>query len=97
MDRINTYLHRHQLNQACGAFLNIANPSQEKAFWELYTTGQDIIQDIIIKANRYKLTRINRDCLDADSFYMIDGYGTKEVSLVSKKQLAKDIHKILNN
>lgn len=97
MNRIDAYLHMHQLNKACDAFLDTASPSQEGAFWKLYTTGQDIIQDITIKANRYKLTGINRDCLDADSFYMISGYGTKEVSLVSQKQLAKDIHKILNN
>lgn len=98
MDRIDTYLHMHQLNKACDAFLDIASPSQEGAFWKLYTTGHDIIQDITTKANRYKLTGINRDCLDTDSFYMISGYGTKEeVSLVSQKQLAKDIHKILNN
>lgn len=97
MNQVNTYLHRHQLNKACDAFLDIASPSQEDAFWKLYTTGQDIIQDITIKANRYKLIGINHDCLDADSFYMISGYGTKEVSLISQKQLAKDIHKILNN
>ena len=96
-DTIKEYLRLHQLNKACDAFLDIANPSQEESFWKLYTTGQDIIQDIIIKANHYKLTGINRDCLDADSFYMISGYGTKEVSLISQKQLAKDIHKILNN
>lgn len=97
MNQIDAYLHRHQLNRACDAFLDIASPNQEEAFWKLYTAGQDIIQDITIKANRYKLTSIDRDCLDADSFYMINGYGTKEVSLVSQKQLAKDIHKILNN
>lgn len=97
MDQIDNYLHMHQLNKACDAFLDIASPNQEDAFWKLYTTGQDIIQDSTIQAHRYKLTGVNRDCLDADSFYMISGYDTKEVSLVSQKQLAKDIHKILNN
>lgn len=93
MDQINTYLHRHQLNKACDAFLDIASPSQEEAFWKLYTAGQDII----INGWRYILTEPNRDCLDADSFYMIDGYNTKAVSPMSQKQLTKDIHKILNN
>lgn len=92
-DNIKEYLRLHQLNKACDAFLDIASPNQEEAFWKLYTTGQQIIIDPM----RYNLNGLTMDHIDSESFYMIYGYGKKIVNLVSCKQLKKDLTKILAN
>lgn len=92
-DNIKDYLRLHQLNKACDAFLDIASPSQEEAFWKLYTTGQQIIVDPM----HYNLNGFNNDYIDSDSFYMIYGYNNKSVSLISCKQLKKDLTQILAN